>query len=127
MDGEWVTRKEFETFRTELEKRTEVEHKRLEDEDERQNHRLKEIEDQNKQIANLALSVNELASGVKGIAKETERLSGMINESVKKLDGRITKIEGRDGEKWRSVIAYLITTVIGLAAGMIFSKIGLAV
>lgn len=125
MDGEFITRKEFETFRTELEKRTAVEHKCLEDEDERQNHRLTEIEGQNKQLINLSLSVNELASSVKEVAKETERLSTMVNDSVKKLDDRLSKIEDRDGEKWRSVVGYLITAILSVAVGLFFSKIGL--
>ena len=126
MDGEWVSRKEFETFKTELEKRTAVEHKRLEDEDDRQNHRLKEVEEQNKQITNLALSVKEVAASVKDVAKETQRLSQMVNDSVKKLDDRLTKIEGRDGERWRSVVGYLITAVLSVAVGLLFSKIGLS-
>lgn len=125
MDGEFISRKEFETFRTELEKRTAVEHKRLEDEDERQNHRLNEIEERNKQLTSLTLSVKELASSVKEVAKETERLSAMVNDSVKKLDDRLTKIEGRDGERWRSIVGYLITAILSVAVGLLFSKIGL--
>lgn len=125
MDGEYISRKEFETFKTELEKRTAVEHKRLEDEDDRQNHRLNEIEEQNKQLTNLTLSVKEVASSVKEVANETKRLSVMVDDSVKKLDERLTKIEGRDGERWRSVVGYLITAILSVAVGLLFSKIGL--
>lgn len=134
MGEEYVSKEVFEEF----EKCLEVQHKRLEDEDNRQNRRLQEIEDQNKQINNLALSVQELASSVKEIAKETERLGmrvddnikkldGKVEETFKKLDNRIGKIEGRDGERWRSVVGYLITAILAMMIGLACNRIGLSV
>ena len=38
---------------------------------------------------------------------------------------RLEKLEGRDGEKWRSVTGYLLTFVIGLVVSYIFSLIGM--
>lgn len=120
-DDKFITRKEHEEF----EKRMLSENERLKDEDQRQNRRIQVIEDSNKQINNLALSVQELATSVKDIAKETERLGGRVDENINKLDIRLSKIEGRDGERWRSVISYLITAVISLLIGAAAIQIGL--
>lgn len=121
MDGDFISREEHEEF----EKRINVEHARLVDEDKRQNYRLTLIEEENKQISKLALSVQELAASVKEIAKESERLGHRVDENIKKLDERLTKLEGRDGEKWRSVVGYLITAVLSLFAGLVIKQIGL--
>lgn len=121
MDDEFVSRKEHEEF----EKRITVEHQRLNDEDNRQNRRIQEILDQNKQISKLTLSVQELAASVKEIAKESERLGSRIDETVKKFDERLSKLEERDGEKWRSVVGYLITAILSLFIGLVIKQIGL--
>lgn len=120
-DDRFITRKEHEEF----EKRIMSENDRLKDEDQRQNRRLQIIEDNNKQINNLALSVQELATSVKEIAKETERLGERVDENINKLDERLTKLEGRDGERWRSVIGYLITAILSLLIGIVTTQIGL--
>lgn len=117
MDPNVVTRQEFELFKDNCD----IEHLRLAEEDKRQNERLKVIEGYGEQIKGLAISINELAGAVKGSAKETERLSGMIKENVEKLDSRLTKLENRDGDKWRSVTAYMITAIVSLILGYLFT------
>lgn len=116
-EGKFVTQGEFDLFK----ENCDIEHKRLDEENSRQNDRLKIIEGYGQQINGLALSVNELAAAVKSSVKETEGLCGMIKESVEKLDSRLTKLEGRDGDRWRSVTAYMITTIIALILGYFFT------
>lgn len=38
---------------------------------------------------------------------------------------RLAVLENRDGEKWRSVVGYVITLVVGLAVGYIATSIGI--
>lgn len=121
MDDEYISTKQHQEFV----ERMKIEHQRLDDENERQNERIKELENDTKQITNLTLSIQELASSVKTIAKETERLGVKMEEGIKSHDDRLQKIENRDGEKWRDVVHYLITTVLAILIGLLSRQIGL--
>jgi hypothetical protein len=103
MDSTLITRAEHEEFC-----------RRLEDEDRRQNKRLEILEEQIEQFTELVLSVRELAQSVKQLA-ETQKEQG------EKLD----ELENRDGEMWRKVSGYVITSIIGLVVGYLFHKLGL--
>lgn len=103
MDSTPITRAEHEEFC-----------KRVEAEDRRQDKRLEILEEQTRQFIDLVLSVRELTQSVKQLA-ETQKVQG------EKLD----EIESRDGEMWRRVSGYVITSVIGLVVGYLFHKLGL--
>lgn len=103
MDSTPITRAEHEEFC-----------KRVEAEDNRQNKRLEILEEQTKQFTDLVLSVRELAQSVKQLA-EIQKAQG------EKLD----ELESRDGEMWRRVSVYVITSIIGLVIGYLFHKLGL--
>ncbi len=103
MDSTPITRAEHEEFC-----------KRVEAEDRRQNKRLEILEEQTKQFTDLVLSVRELAQSVKQLA-EIQKVQG------EKLD----ELESRDGEMWRRVSGYVITSIIGLVVGYLFHKLGL--
>lgn len=103
MDSTPITRAEHEEFC-----------KRVEAEDSRQNKRLEILEEQTKQFTDLVLSVRELALSVKQLA-EIQKVQG------EKLD----ELESRDGEMWRKVSGYVITSIIGLVVGYLFHKLGL--
>lgn len=120
-NGNWISREEHNEFAA----RMESENKRLEEENDRQNHRISNLEEGNKQINNLALSVQELASSVKTIAKETERLGDMMKENIDGMDKRLTKLENADGEKWRSAIGYIGTTILGFLISYVFHLFGM--
>lgn len=103
MDSTPITRAEHEEFC-----------KRVEAEDRRQDKRLEILEEQTKQFTDLVLSVRELAQSVKQLA-EIQKAQG------EKLD----ELESRDGEMWRRVSGYVITSIIGLVVGYLFHKLGL--
>ena len=88
--------------------------KRMEEEHERQNARLKLLEEQTKQFTDIALSVRELAISVKQMA-ETQKEQGK----------RLEVLEGQDGEMWRKVSGYIITAIIGIVVGFCFKYIGI--
>ena len=50
-------------------------------------------------------------------------IEAMVKEQ-KKQGERIESIEGRDGERWRTVTGYIITAVIGILIGFVFKQIG---
>ena len=105
-----ITRAEHEEFS----RRMEAENKRLTDEDKRQNHRIDELEESVRQIGDLTASVKELAVSMKNMTKVQEQQGNDIEE-----------LKNRDGEMWRKVTGYVITTVIGIAVGFIFTQIGM--
>lgn len=103
MDTTPITRAEHEEFA-----------KRIDAENDRQNARIKLLEDQTKQVTDIAMSVRELAQSVKQMA-----------ETQKEQGEKLEKLEGMDGEKWRSVVGYVITAVIGILIGFIFKQLGM--
>lgn len=118
-DEKYVGIREHEEFSA----RMIAENKRLEDENDRQNDRLNALEASNKQITDLAMSVQELASSVKSIATETERLGTMMKESIDGMDKRLKELESVDGKKWRSMVGYVGTTIIGTVLGIVIGYV----
>ena len=98
-----ITRAEHEEFRRTMDS----EHKRI-------SRRMDVLEEETKQIRKLASSVERLAVSM-------ENMNGSLAEQGAKLE----KLEERDGELWRKVTGYVITTVIGLILGFVFRHIGM--
>lgn len=88
--------------------------KRMEDEHERQNARIRLLEEQTNQITDIALSVRELAISIKQMA-----------ETQKEQGERLEKLEEQDGAMWRKVTGYIITAIIGILLGFVFKQIGM--
>lgn len=88
--------------------------KRMEDEHKRINHRVADLESEVRQIGELTASVEKLAQSVQQMAKSQGR-----------QEERLEELEGRDGEMWRKVTGYVITAVIGIVVGYIFTQIGM--
>ena len=88
--------------------------RRMEDQRKRTNHRLEDLEDGLRQIQDLTASVERLALSVESMAK-----------SQGKQEERLETLEGRDGEMWRKVTGYVVTAVIGIVVGYIFTQIGM--
>jgi len=51
-------------------------------------------------------------------------MEGMLQEQ-KKQGKRLEVLESRDGEMWRKVTGYILTTIIGIVVGYIFTQIGM--
>ena len=88
--------------------------KRMEDEHKRINHRVADLESEVRQIGELTASVEKLAQSVQQMAQSQGR-----------QEKRLEELEGRDGEMWRKVTGYVITAVIGIVVGYIFTQIGM--
>ena len=88
--------------------------KRIDAENNRQNQRIKLLEEQTKQVTDLTLSVKELAQSIK-----------QMTETQKEQGEKLEKLESRDGEMWRKVTGYIITAIIGIVIGFVFQQIGM--
>lgn len=88
--------------------------KRIDAENNCQNQRIKLLEEQTKQVTEIALSVRELAQSIKQMA-----------ETQKEQGEKLEKLESRDGEMWRKVTGYIITAIIGIVIGFVFQQIGM--
>lgn len=88
--------------------------KRMEEENHRQNKRLELLEENVRQIGALTTSVEKLATSMANMVKEQERQGERLQE-----------LEERDGEMWRKVVGYVITSVIGIMVGFLFTQIGI--
>lgn len=102
MEGS-VTRAEYEEYQ-----------KRIEDEEHRQNRRLEQLEENTKQINALTVSIEKLAQSVESMVKEQEAQGK-----------RLVSLESRDGEMWRKVTGYVVTAIIGIVVGFLFTQIGM--
>lgn len=109
MDGDYISREEHNEFRRSMD----AENKRLEDENNRQNHRLEVLEETVKQVASIGTSVEKLALNMENMLKE------QISQGK-----RLKTLENRDGEMWRKAIGYAVTAIIGIVLGYIFKQLG---
>lgn len=117
MEEAYVTQRDLQNFK----EMCAIEHKRIDDENARQKQRLEVVEGYREEINNLAMSVTDLANSIKMNTKENDRLLLCINS----IDARLVKIENQDGERWRSVVGYLITGVLGIIIGYLFKQVGI--
>ncbi len=83
-------------------------------ENSRINKRLELLENTVNQINDLTLSVQKLANN----------MESMLNKQTEQ-GKRLEDLEGRDGEKWRNVSMYVITTLIGAVIGFVLQQAGL--
>lgn len=98
-----ITRAEHEEFR-----------RRLEEENKRQDKRIELLENNVEKMGALTTSVEKLATNMESMLKEQE-----------KQGKRLETLEGRDGEMWRKVVAYIATAVVGIVLGYVFTQIGM--
>ncbi len=87
--------------------------KRIEQEHDRTNARIKLLEEQNKQITELTISIRELAISVKQLVEYQEN-----------HESRLDVLENMDGEKWRKTVGYVTTLVIGGLVGFVLKMFG---
>lgn len=86
----------------------------MEEENKRQDTRIGILEDSVRKIGALATSVEKLAVSMQSMLKEQE-----------KQGKRLEALEGRDGKKWRKVMGYIDTAIVGIVLGYLFKRIGM--
>lgn len=103
MPDEYITRAEHEEFC-----------RRMEEQNERQDHRLRILEDDIKGLSALNTSIEKLAVN----------MENMLKEQVKQGQ-RLETLEQRDGESWRKAVSYAITVIIGAVLGFLLKQLGM--
>ena len=88
--------------------------KRVDDENDRQNHRLNLLEKNGETLNELVISVKEMAISIQQMAKELE-----------KQGTRLDKIEDEPADKWRRFTWLIVTAVAGGVIGWILSRLGM--
>lgn len=88
--------------------------RRIQEEEHRQNRRIELLEESVKKNTALTLSVEKLANNMENMANEQMRQGK-----------RLEALEGRDGDMWRTVVKYVLTTILGLVIGVVAMQIGL--
>lgn len=88
--------------------------KAVDDENNRQNHRLEKLESVVEKITEIATSVQLLAQNVSTMTKELERQG-------KKLEN----IEKEPADNWKKLTWLVVTGIVGAIVGFALSKLGL--
>lgn len=107
-EHEYVLRVEY----NESKKSAEIEHQALRAEDARQNERITKLEGSVGDIHELAISVNTLATNMEHMLAE-----------VQAQGNRLTAIEAKDGDMWRSTMKYVVTAIVGIVVGFVFKSV----
>lgn len=100
-----------------------AEMERLWDEDNRQNHRIAVLEESQKVIQELVISVHELAKDMKQMLQEQQEQGGRLD----KLDGRLGALEREPARKWKRISDKTLDTTVGLVVGAIVTGIAFIV
>ena len=84
--------------------------KRIDEESDRQNHRISILETGQAQI-------NELVSSVKVLAVNMETMS----KELQKQGDRLAEIEGKPAKRWETIIACILTGIVGFLLNMVLN------
>ena len=87
--------------------------KRMEDEHNRQNKRISDLENAVDQNSKLIVSIEKIATNVENLQKQYVSLSDDV-ESIK----------NRDGDNWRKMLWFVGTTILGIIIGFLLKQIG---
>ena len=88
--------------------------KRLDAENERQNHRLESAENDIKGLRELHVAVEKLATNMERMFEEQRRQGA-----------RLETLESRDGELWRKVAGYALTAGAGFLLAALMRQAGI--
>lgn len=102
-DKDYITRFEYDERQ-----------KRIDDENNRQNHRLDKLERIADQLTDMAASIKTMAVTMQGMQKEQERQGQ-----------RLEKIEQEPADNWNKVVSTVITVLVTAAVTWLITKGGI--
>lgn len=82
--------------------------KRMEEEDERQNHRISDLEEHFKIVTNLVVSTEKLALSMESMAKELARQGAKLDD-----------LEMKPSKRWDLIVTSIITGLAGAFIGLL--------
>ena len=83
-------------------------------------HRLDKLEESNEVEASTA-AINRLATSMEVMASRQEQVA----DTVDRLDGKVTALEGKPGKRWDGFVEKLIWAVAAATVGFVLAQIGL--
>ena len=86
--------------------------KRVDEENNRQNHRLSELEQTVKEINRLTVSVEKMAVSMELMANE-----------LKEQGSRLEKIEQEPGDKWKNAVWIVVSALIAAGVGALIGGV----
>lgn len=101
--SEYITREEYDEHNL-----------RMEDEHKRQNRRIEQLEKDSKTQTQTLIAIERIAVSVENMQNE-------LSDQGKRLD----ELESHDGEMWRKVIGYVVSSIVGAVICFIFTQIGM--
>ena len=101
--SEFITRREYEEHNL-----------RMEDEHKRQNRRIEQLEKDSQTQTQTLIAIERIAVSVENMQNE-------LSDQGKRLD----ELESHDGEMWRKVIGYGVSSIVGAVICFIFTQIGM--
>ena len=101
--SEFITRLEYEEHNL-----------RMEDEHKRQNRRIEQLEKDSKTQTQTLIAIERIAVSVENMQNE-------LSDQGKRLD----ELESHDGEMWRKVVGYVVSSIVGAVICFIFTQIGM--
>lgn len=110
-----LSRAEHEEFA----RRMESENKRLEEENNRQNKRIEQLEDAVNQVI-----MRQLAS----LTTAIDKLNMSVDNTIKTQDvieARVKKLEDKDGDMWRTAVKYALSALIGGVVVFALTRLGM--
>ena len=110
MDSEYITRREHEEFA----KRMDTENQRRDDEDKRQNERLKAVETSVQRIGDLTVSIEKMAVNI-----------GTMAQEIKQQGTRLENIEAKPAKKWENLVSDIVKLLVAAVVGFVLAKVGL--
>lgn len=66
-------------------------------------------------------AINRLATSMEVMAERQERVA----DTVDKLDGKVTALEGKPAKRWDGIVDKVIWAVVAAAIGFMLAQIGL--
>lgn len=82
-------------------------------------HRVKDLEDQNKVLHELTLSVQQLAMNIQTMVGDQERYA----RTQERIFQRLEKLEEKPAKRWDSVITLIITVAVNAVMSVIMANI----
>lgn len=110
MDGEYITRVEHNAFA-----------ERIDAENDRQNHRIGELEANIKQLQQLTISVEKMAVNMESMVKSQNDMTRSLEKQGERLDA----IEKKPAQKWENAVWIVIAGLIGAALSLFLARMGL--
>lgn len=95
--------------------------KRMEEEHSRQNKRIGDLEKAVEQNNQILISVERLAVSMENMQKEQQAQGKRLELQSEEIE----ELKGRDGEMWRKAIGYVVTSIVSIFIGYIFTQLGM--